>query len=120
VRRDWQALERTASVRDPATSLAVADALREHALAQARGWPDPEERRAARRRPPRASSPCWRRNASSLISPEPNAGSGLLRAQPQGLDVAEARGVLGELEAALGQSDLVPALDAATSRARRA
>ena len=44
---------------------------------------------------------------------------GLLRARPAGLDLAEARAVLGQLESALDQSDLVPALEAAIAKAAR-
>ena len=43
----------------------------------------------------------------------------LLRAGPPSLDVAGARALLAELEAALDQSDLVPALDAAIRTAKR-
>ena len=44
---------------------------------------------------------------------------GLLRARPASLDVAAARAALSQLEAALDQSDLVPALDAAIAKAAR-
>jgi len=46
VERSWDALERTATVRDPAASIAVGDALREQAAAQVPGWPHAEDRRA--------------------------------------------------------------------------
>ena len=46
VARDWEALERTATVRDAAASIAVADALRAQARAQVSGWPHAEDRRA--------------------------------------------------------------------------
>ena len=44
--RDWDLLARTATVRHPEDSLAVADTLREQARAQVFAWPAPEERRA--------------------------------------------------------------------------
>jgi hypothetical protein len=43
---------------------------------------------------------------------------GILRAAPEGLDERRVRAVLAELEAMLGQSDLVSVLDAALARAR--
>jgi hypothetical protein len=44
----------------------------------------------------------------------------VLGADPEGLDVERARSVLAELEAALGQSDLLPCLEQAMiARARR-
>jgi hypothetical protein len=45
---------------------------------------------------------------------------GILRSAPEGLDIAQLRTVLAELEAMLGQSDLVPMLEHALSRARGA
>jgi hypothetical protein len=44
---------------------------------------------------------------------------GILLAAPEGLDVAEARGLLGELGEMLDQSDLVATLDVAVERAGR-
>lgn len=43
----------------------------------------------------------------------------MLRAAPEGLDGTRVRSVLVELEAMLGQADLVPLLDAALARAAR-
>ena len=43
---------------------------------------------------------------------------GILRAAPAGLDEGRVRVMLDELEAMLGQSDLVPRFDGALARAR--
>jgi len=44
---------------------------------------------------------------------------GILRAAPEGLDENAVRATLAELEAMLGQSDLLPLFDAAVERARK-
>jgi len=43
----------------------------------------------------------------------------ILAAQAEGIDLASLRELLGELELALDQSDLIPALDDALERAMR-